>query len=56
MTTLTNDCGPLKIPYSVYEERARYDAMVLLDKSHYTHNIDVTQWFIWCSDCETFVS
>lgn len=55
MTTTTYDCEPLEIPESVYEERARYDALMILDKSHYTHNLDVTSTFIWCSDCEEFV-
>lgn len=55
MTTKTQDCEPIEIPDSVYAERARYDAMVLVDKSHYTHNIEVTSAFVWCSDCEMFV-
>ena len=45
----------LKVPESVYKERALYDAMSFTDQSHYTHNIDVTSKFIWCSDCEEFV-
>jgi len=56
MNTTIHDCEPLKIPDSVYEERARYDALMILDKSHYGHNLDVTSAFVWCSDCETFVS
>lgn len=46
---------PLKVPEFVYQERAKYDALMILDKSHYTHNLDVTKAFIWCSDCTEFV-
>jgi hypothetical protein len=55
MPTETKDFEPLKIPDFVYRERAQYDAMLLLDKSHYGCLLDVTDMFVWCSEHEVFV-
>ena len=57
MTTLTNDREPLKVPDFVCQERAKLDAVnILRAEQHYGHNIDVTTWFIWCSDCMEFIN
>jgi hypothetical protein len=46
---------PLKVPEFVYQERAKYDALMILDRSHYGCLLDVTDMFVWCSEHEVFV-